>query len=103
MDAGGLAAWLDGFVRDPGFPDAYPYYGAILAKLVPVGDPSVKRMAVTLHDGRFYLHVNVESFMAEPQYLRGVLLHEVHHIVLGHLTHSKFADVEEPELMDLAV
>jgi hypothetical protein len=35
--------------------------------------------------------------------LRGVLLHEVHHVVLGHLTHPKFADVPEPELMDLAV
>ena len=98
-----IAEWLDGFVRNPEFLEAYPYYAAILAKLIPVADPSVSRMAVSLHDGRFYLHVNVDSFMTEPQYLRGVLLHEVHHIVLGHLTHPKFADVEEPELMDLAV
>ncbi len=98
-----LAAWLESFVRDPSFLEAYPYYAAVLAKLTPVADPSVKRMAVSLHDGRFYLHVNVESFMAEPQYLRGVLLHEVHHVVLGHLTHPKFAEVEEPELMELAV
>jgi predicted metal-dependent peptidase len=98
-----LEAWLDGFVRDPSFLKAYPYYAAVLATITPVADPSVKRMAVSLYDGRFYLHVNVESFMAEPQFLRGVLLHEVHHVVLGHLTHPKFADVEEPELMDLAV
>lgn len=104
MAAGGeIEAWLEGFVRDPGFLEAYPYYAAVLAKLAPVADPSVKRMAVSLHDGRFYLHVNVESFIAEPQYLRGILLHEVHHVVLGHLTHPKFADVEEPELMELAV
>jgi predicted metal-dependent peptidase len=32
-----------------------------------------------------------------------VLLHEVHHVVLGHLTHPKFAECEEPELMDLAI
>jgi predicted metal-dependent peptidase len=98
-----LETWLDGFIRDPAFLEAYPYYAAILAKMTPVADPSVARMAVSLHDGRFYLHVNVESFMHEPQYLRGVLLHEVHHVVLGHLTHPKFAECEEPELMDLAI
>jgi predicted metal-dependent peptidase len=98
-----IAAWLDAFARDPTFLEAYPYYAAILGKLTPVADLSVSRMAVSLHDGRFFLHVNVESFMAEPQYLRGVLLHEVHHVVLGHLTHPKFADVDEPELMDLAI
>ncbi len=98
-----LEAWLESFVRDPAFLEAYPYYAAILAKLTPVADPSVGRMAVSLWDGRFYLHVNVESFMREPQFIRGVLLHEVHHIVLGHLSHPKFAECEEPELMDLAI
>jgi predicted metal-dependent peptidase len=63
----------------------------------------VARMAVSLFDGRFYLHVNVDAFLAEPQYLRGVLLHEVHHVVLGHLAHPKFAGAAEPELMDLAL
>jgi len=98
-----LEAWLEGFLRDPGFLEAYPYYAAILAKLTPVADPSVARMAVSLHDGRFFLHVNVDAFLTEPQFIRGVLLHEVHHIALGHLTHPKFSEVEEPELMDLAV
>ena len=98
-----LEAWLEGFLRDPAFLRAYPYYAAILAALSPVADPSVGRMAVSLHDGRFFLHLNVDSFVAEPQFLRGVLLHEVHHIVLGHLTHPKFAVAEEPELMELAV
>ena len=98
-----LEAWLDRFLRDPAFLEAYPYYAAVLAKITPVADPSVTRMAISLYDGRFYLHVNVASFVAEPQYLRGVLLHEVHHVVLGHLTHPKFAEAEEPELMDLAI
>ena len=39
MSAGGttkatrseLEAWLEGFLRDPGFLEAYPYYAAILA------------------------------------------------------------------------
>lgn len=100
---GELEVWLDAFIRDPAFLEAYPYYAAILAKMTPVADPSIARMAVSLHDGRFYLHVNVDSFMKEPQFLRGVLLHEVHHVVLGHLSHPKFAECEEPELMDLAI
>ncbi len=98
-----LQAWLDAFVRDPAFLDKYPFYAAILGQLSPVADPSTLRMAVSLHDGRFFLHVNVDSFLNEPQYLRGVLLHEVHHVVLGHLSHPKFANAAEPELMDLAL
>jgi predicted metal-dependent peptidase len=98
-----IEAWLDAFLRDASFLEAYPYYAAILAKLTPVADPSVSRMAVSLVDGRFFLHVNIDAFVAEPQYLRGVLLHEVHHVVLGHLTHPKFAEVEERELMELAL
>jgi predicted metal-dependent peptidase len=94
---------LDAFVRDPGFLARYPYYVAILARMKPVADPSVARMAVSVFEGGFYLHVNVDAFVAEPQYLRGVLLHEVHHVVLGHLAHPKFADAAEPELMDLAL
>ncbi len=98
-----LATWLDGFLRDRAFLEKYPYYVAILAKMTPVADPSVTRMAVSLHAGRFYLHVNVDAFLAEPQFLKGVLLHEVHHVVLGHLTHPKFEVAAEPELMDLAI
>jgi predicted metal-dependent peptidase len=98
-----IAVFLDGFVRNPAFLSRYPYYAAVLGRLEPVADPSVARMAVSLHEGRFYLHVNVESFVAEPQYLRGILLHEVHHVVLGHLGHPKFAGAAEPELMDLAL
>jgi len=98
-----IEAWLRAFLREDAFLYAYPYYAAILAKLIPVVDPSVQRMAVSLHDGRFYLHVNVDSFLREPHFVRGVLLHEVHHVVLGHLTHPKFAEAEAPELMDLAI
>ena len=98
-----LATFLEGFTRDPGFLSRYPYYAAVLARMIPVADPSVARMAVSLSEGRFYLHVNVDSFVSEPMYLRGVLLHEVHHVVLGHLSHPKFSDALEPELLDLAL
>ena len=102
-DPSDLGAWLGAFLRDPTFLDRYPYYAAVLGKMHPVADPSVKRLAVSLFDGRFFLHINVESFVDEPRYLRGVLLHEVHHVVLGHLAHPKFQGAADPELMDLAL
>ena len=34
-----LETWLEAFVRDPAFLEAYPYYAAILAKMTPVADP----------------------------------------------------------------
>ncbi len=98
-----IDVWLSEFFVSSGFLEKYPYYAAILARMRPVADPSVTRMAVSLHDAQFYLHVNVDSFAREPQFVKGVLLHEVHHVVLGHLTHPKFAACEEPELMDLAI
>jgi predicted metal-dependent peptidase len=98
-----LELWLDGFLREASFIHSYPFYAAILSRLTPVHDPSVERMAVSLIDSRFYLHINVDSFVREPQYIRGVLLHEVHHIALGHLSDLKFANAEEPEVMDLAL
>lgn len=98
-----IDAWLGAFVRAPAFLARYPFYAAVLGQLQPVADPSVKRMAVSVNAGRFYLHVNVDAFLSEPQFLLGVLLHEVHHVVLGHLTHPRFHGVCDVELMDLAI
>ncbi len=98
-----LRDWLGAFVADPGFVRAYPYYASVLARLWPVADPEVSSMAVELYNGRFYLHVNQDYFVENPSFLRGILLHEVHHVVLGHLSHPKFRDPAEPRLMELAV
>ncbi len=98
-----IDAWLDAFVRAPAFLERYPFYASVLGQMRPVADPSVKRMAVSVDGGRFYLHVNVDAFVREPQYLLGVLLHEVHHVALGHLTHPRFHGDCDVELMDLAI
>jgi predicted metal-dependent peptidase len=97
-----LSGWLRGFVADPGFLARYPYYAAVLAGLSPVADPSIETMAVSYDQGRFYLHVNVEYFLRAPQEVSGILLHEVHHVVLGHLVHPKFFGVDHPALMEIA-
>jgi predicted metal-dependent peptidase len=105
-----LRTWLDRFVRDAGFLARYPYYAHVLAAIEPVIDPSVPAMGVSLHRGtpgsggaRYYLHVHVEQLFREPQFLRGILLHEVHHVVLGHLAHPKFFDAAHPDLMQIAM
>jgi predicted metal-dependent peptidase len=102
-----LSQWLDQFVREEGFLARYPYYAHLLASITPVADPSVPLMGVSLHavpgrSGRYYLHVNVDAVLREPQYLRGLLLHEVHHVVLGHLAHPKFFGAEHRDLMQYA-
>lgn len=97
-----LVEWLRSFVAERSFLARYPLYAGVLARMRPVADPSVEIMAVSLHEGRFYLHVNVDYFLRAPHHLRGVLLHEVHHVVLGHLTHPKFHDPAHPDLMDIA-
>lgn len=102
-----LRRWLEAYVWDAGFLVRYPYYAHVLAGLEPVADPSVPLMGVSLHGapgrgGRYYLHVNLDALQGDPRFLRGLLLHEVHHIVLGHLAHPKFFGAMQPELMQLA-
>jgi predicted metal-dependent peptidase len=94
---------IDGVVRDPGFLARYPYYAAILARLHPVEDPSVEAMGLSLHHGRLYLHVNAEALAREPRFTRGILLHEVHHLVLGHLTDPAYRALEREELGQIAM
>lgn len=98
-----LRDWLGAFVADGAFLQKYPAYASVLARLFPVADPEVSSMAVELYGGRFYLRVNPDYFVDNPAFLTGILLHEVHHIVLGHLSNPKFYDPEEPRLMELAV
>lgn len=97
-----LGEWLRGFVAEPAFVQKYPYYASVLGRLDPVADPSVAVMAVSMNEARFYLHINVDYFQKHPEFLRGVLLHEVHHIVLGHLSNPKFEDPTHPDLMEIA-
>ncbi len=94
--------FVRGFVGERSFLARYPYYAAVLARVDVVVDPTVSSMGVSLHGRRFYLHVNPEYFAASPGFLRGILLHEVHHIVLGHLTNPRLDDVAHVDLMEIA-
>lgn len=99
--------FLTAYSYEPSFLARYRYYTAVLATVRPVIDPSVPFMTVSLHAGltrnaSYYLHVNPRELAREPRFLRGLLLHEVHHIVLGHLAHPKFFVPAERELMEIA-
>ncbi len=97
--------WFTGFVNGAQFLANYPYYAAVLARVQAVEDPSVPVMAVSAHGKHVWLHVNTDYFM-QPGYMKytqGVLLHEVHHVVLGHLANPEFAAPAHPDLMEVAM
>lgn len=79
----------------------YPFHAAVLSRIEVVEDSSVQWMAVSLERGRYYLHANLAQLSLGREFTAGILLHEIHHIVLGHLSHSKFRDaIEFPEVME---
>lgn len=96
-------SWLSGLVGDPAFLRKYTYFAATLARLHPVADPKVDAMAVAVRQGRLELRVNVDYFAEHPRDAPGVLLHELHHVALGHLSNPKFRGAEHPDLMMLAM
>lgn len=93
---------LQGLVAERSFLLRYPYYAAVLARVDFVVDPTVSSMGVSLHGRRFYLHANPDYVLKWPKYLPGILLHEIHHIVLGHLTNPRLVDVTHEDLMEIA-
>jgi predicted metal-dependent peptidase len=99
----GSASWFDRYVAGTGFLQRYPFYAAVLAQFDCENSTRVPVMAVRWRDGRFVLLVNEPFFDREPRFGAGVLLHEVHHVVLGHLVHPRFAGVERADLMRLAM
>jgi hypothetical protein len=90
------------------FVENYPHYAGVLARMEPVESEAVKVMAVCLRrwdnpDSGFQLLVNRKYFERYPQYRAGVLIHEIQHILLGHLTSLKFHCVTRPKAMELAM
>lgn len=100
---GGIDGWLATALVRHNFYQRYPGYVHVLAALETVADPEVPIMAVSRAAGRLRLHVNTGYFEAQPTYLPGVLIHEIHHVVLGHLTHLHAHEVAYADLMTLAM
>jgi predicted metal-dependent peptidase len=65
----------------------YLYHAKVIEQFVIQSRPAVGTMAVTVRDGRIILWFNADFVLQTPaDKLVGVLLHEVHHVALGHVT-----------------
>jgi predicted metal-dependent peptidase len=100
--------WFDAMLTDTGFLQRYPGYAGVLARMDPVATDSVPVMGVGLRHrdaphGRLVLMVNLTYFTKHPAFRVGVLLHEVQHVVLGHLASESLHRVSHPRLMEIAM
>lgn len=96
------AHWLWGQLQAVGFQDKYPLYAYVLARLEVELSPSIPAMAVAARGPLLRLSINEAYFAQHPHYFEGVLLHEIHHVVLGHTSHARFRRAAYPDLMVLA-
>lgn len=66
--------------------DKYPFHANVLERMVLRADPSVRTMAVTVHGDDVLLLFAAEFVNAITlNQLLGVLIHEVHHVLFGHI------------------
>jgi hypothetical protein len=100
--------WFESMLEETRFVQNYPHYAGVLARMEPMESNTVKVMAVCRRrwddpDAGFQLLVNRKYFERYPQYCAGVLIHEIQHILLGHLTMPKFHCVTRPQAMEIAM
>jgi predicted metal-dependent peptidase len=102
------AGWFDRWLAETDFLARYPAYAGVLARLDPLATRAVHTMAVALRrwddpTARIHLLVNLQYFDAHPEFRTGILLHELQHVTLGHLTNAKLHTAAYPRLMELAM
>ena len=68
-----------------------------------LADPTIDTMGVSIEGRELLLHVNERWLEAHAEHTLGLLLHEVHHVVLGHLVDARLREVDAPELMDVCL
>ena len=100
--------WFESMLDETRFLQRYPHYAGVLARLIPSATNSVETMAVCLRHwsdrgSTVQLLVNLDFFEKNPQYWTGILIHEIQHVLLGHLTETKFHAVYHPHAMELAM
>ena len=100
--------WFERALDESHFLARYPMYAGVLARMDPVATDSVDVMAVALRrlaapEGRLQLLVNVAYLEAHPEDFAGVLLHEIQHVVLGHLSSAKLHVVSNVSAMEVAM
>ncbi len=98
-----IERWFSDRLGKCAFLESYPLYAYIVSRFELRDTTAVAAMAVSGEAGRPVLHVNREYFGESSRYLPGVLLHEIHHVVLGHLTDPRYRLVSDPRALTIAM
>ena len=101
-------AWFAQLLERSQFLRRYPAYAGLLATCVPVATDRVPLMAIGRHwrtDGtsELRLFVNRAAIEANPEHFAGVLQHELHHALYGHLDRADLHRVGSADVMELAM
>lgn len=96
--------WLNEFLNGR-FREKFPLYAAILARIPIIHNPAVEVACICLERGRLYIHVNFDFFFyrSRKKFLAGVLIHEVNHAYLGHLTDGDILEAKRDNLHGAAI
>ena len=100
--------WFESILDESRFLDRWPEYAGVLARMDPIATNTVPIMAVALRrwsdpSSRIQLLVNREWLEAHRDDATGVLLHEIQHVLHGHLTDPKLHAVAYPRVMEIAM
>lgn len=101
-------SWFADLLAASGFLRRYPQFAGVVALMEPMATTAVPMMAIARHwrgDGQVVLrlYVNRGWLRANPEHFAGVLQHEIHHALCGHLDDPAFHRVTEPRWMELAM
>lgn len=101
-------SWFADALQASGFLRRHPHFTAIVAAMEPMATDQVPIMAIARHwrrDGKVVLrlYVNPQWLAAAPDLFAGVLQHEIHHVICGHLDDKALHAVAEPRWMELAM
>lgn len=98
-----IESWFSDALEECAFQKNYPLYAHILSQLRLIDSKDVNVMAVSGNRGQPVLHINRAFFRDSTEYLPGVLLHEIHHVVLGHLSDPRFRTADNRRAMTVAM
>lgn len=100
--------WFEQLLDETRLLERWPEYAGVIARMDPVATNTVDSMAVALRrsddpGARVQLLVSLDWLEAHPELALGVLLHEIQHVRLGHLTDPTLHAVAQPKLMEIAI
>jgi len=98
-----IGAWFWARVEETGFLDRYPDFAPILAGVEVVeANYGGGIMGVSRDRERILLHVSTAAFAESLRGFRAILQHEMHHVLLGHVTDDRYR-IQGPHAMAMTL